>query len=180
MFTKGKKITKEIGLRLQEVRQQTGLSAREMAVRLKVTTGGYTKNEGGLSIPNIDSLRHLTLDFDISMDWLLFNKGPRFFKKKTERENELEQTVAELTRVEAALRNEIADRDREIVELKGKLPKTPYGESGAIEIIPEVRELLDQMEKDPVFYHRLMLNFQEFKQQKQLPVESGKEPLPGS
>ena len=175
MFSKGKKTTKEIALRLQEVRKQTALSSAEMALRLGVSTGCYAKNEGGLHIPNLDSLRRLTMDFDISMDWFLFGKGPRLYKEKSEREKELEKTVEEMTRSSEALRNEITDLNREIADLKKQSEeehkKIAREKAGALEMIPEVRELLDFMAQDPIFYHRLLLYFQEFKQQKKIPAE---------
>jgi DNA-binding XRE family transcriptional regulator len=57
MHTKGsKKIVQEIATRLQEARQQAGLSIKEMAARLGVTRDGYAKNEKGMNILNIESL----------------------------------------------------------------------------------------------------------------------------
>jgi transcriptional regulator with XRE-family HTH domain len=66
---------------------------REMAVRLHITPGAYSKNERGLNFPGLDTLRCLTRDFDISMDWLIFEKSPMYNKEKEQREKELEQTV---------------------------------------------------------------------------------------
>ena len=196
MYAKDKKIVQEIALRLQEVRQQTGLSIKEMAAQLGVTRDGYAKNERGQNILNIDSLKRLGQKFNISMDWLLFNRGPSQYKEKGKREQELEIMVDEMTRAETGLRSEAAAMQQEVEELKRRLEIYRQEESEAIELKgeveglksrlaeeykkqemarqegakvlemnPEVRELLDYMAQDPVFYHRLMLNFQEFRTQ---------------
>ncbi|UCH95726.1 MAG: helix-turn-helix transcriptional regulator [Candidatus Aminicenantes bacterium] len=65
----------------QKLREQAGLSTREMAARMGMTHGGYSKNERGINFPGLDTLQRLSRDFDISMDWLIFNKGPMHYHR---------------------------------------------------------------------------------------------------
>ncbi|MCP5102815.1 MAG: helix-turn-helix transcriptional regulator [bacterium] len=70
------------GLRLREVREQLRFSPVEMAARMGIKAGSYYKNENGETFPGLRTLARLQKDFDISMDWLIFNKGPMNFKEK--------------------------------------------------------------------------------------------------
>lgn len=70
------------GLRLREIREQLRLSRVEMAARMGIKPNSYYKNENGETFPSLRSLSLLQKDFDISMDWFIFNKGTIFFKEK--------------------------------------------------------------------------------------------------
>ncbi|MCP5102573.1 MAG: helix-turn-helix transcriptional regulator [bacterium] len=70
------------GLRLRAVREQLRFSPVEMAARMGIKTGGYYKNENGETFMGMRTMDRLQKDFDISMDWLIFNKGPMYFKEK--------------------------------------------------------------------------------------------------
>jgi len=154
-----RKAKQAIALRLYEIRKQAGYSRIEMASRLGITNGGYNKNESGENSPCLDSLRRLSGDFEISMDWFFFNKGPMHYKEKGEREKELEKKVAEL---------EEEQRKRE-------------EKAGTIEMRTEVRELLAYMENNAMFYFELMLYFQKFKMHQMESRELAESPaLPGS
>lgn len=156
MYTKGSKLVKEVALRLQQLRKRAGLSASEMAGRVGITRGGYSKNERGKNLPGLETISIIAKDFDISMDWLFFNKGPMHYKEREKREKELEQTVEKLTQTAEELKHRLDEANR-------KQEKADREKAEAIETIPEVRELLDHMARDQVYYHRLMLEFQEYK-----------------
>jgi len=173
MFVRDDKLIKEVGVRLQQVRKRAGISREEMALRMGITTGAYIKNERGMNFPGLITLKRLARDFDISMDWLIFNKEPMHYKKKREREIELEQTVKELEQKVEELSQVVNESGRAAEELthqldeeRKKQEKAAEERAKAIEMRPEVRDLLDYMEQDAVFYHRLMLNFQEFRLKK--------------
>lgn len=70
------------GLRLRKVRDQLRFSRVEMAARMGIKPVGYYKNENGETFPGLRSLDRLQKDFDISMDWFIFNKGPMYYKEK--------------------------------------------------------------------------------------------------
>ncbi len=76
------------GLRLRKIRDQLRLSRVEMAARMGIKPVGYYKNENGETFPSLRSLARLEKDFDISMDWFIFNKGPMFFKEKQQEKKE--------------------------------------------------------------------------------------------
>lgn len=75
-------LLENIGRRLRRVRKQLNYSLGEMAGNLKVSKSGYYKNEKGITFPGVLTLDHLQWAYDISMDWLIFNKGPVFYKEK--------------------------------------------------------------------------------------------------
>jgi len=71
-----------VGERLAKVRRQLNYSRQEMARMLGLNHSGYSKNESGETFPGVNTLSLLQKNFDISMDWLIFNKGPMVFKDK--------------------------------------------------------------------------------------------------
>ena len=135
MESKKKKTSREIGLKLMKIREQESWSQTEMAARLGVTASAYHKNEKGENTPCIASLHRLWKDFDISMNWLFFDAGPKFRKDSSRKEQELAIEVERLKQ----------------------------GRTAAIVEKPEVRELLECMERIPMLYHDIMLRFQQFK-----------------
>lgn len=152
MQSNKKVILQAAALRLKNVREQAGFNGREMASRLGLSAPGYNKNEQGSNFPGIDTLQALSEKFNISMDWFLFGKGPMNYKEKGEKEKQLEQRVKTLEHnlegmVEESKKHEEALQER----------------AGAIEMKPEVREVLDYMASHPVFYHELMLYFHRHK-----------------
>ena len=58
------------------------------------------------------------------------------------------------------------DLKKQLTEEREKQEKVAEEREKDFDMRPEVRELLVYMEQDQVFYHKLMLNFQEFKNQK--------------
>ncbi len=84
-----------IGARMRIIRKQLGHSGPEMASVLSIDRTAYYKNESGRNFPGTLTLYRLQKNFDISMDWLIFNKGPMIFKNKKQEEKKpglLEQT----------------------------------------------------------------------------------------
>ena len=79
--TKGT-FNQSVGERLAKVRRQLNYSRSEMAGILGLKHSGYSKNETGETFPGVYTLNLLQKNFDISMDWLLFSKGPMVFKDK--------------------------------------------------------------------------------------------------
>jgi transcriptional regulator with XRE-family HTH domain len=125
-----KKILPQVAARLKKIRRQIGCDKKEMAARLGVTTSGYYKNEHGETLPSVSSLKRLSDDFNISMDWFFFNKGPMHYEEKAKKEMELEQEVkklnAELNQERKNLQAECKKRDE---ELKKHQEKTAFIES---------------------------------------------------
>lgn len=76
-----KTLMKEIGSRFERVRGEKDYSRAVMAAHLNLTPGGYAKYERGDGFPSVLSLAILLEKFDLSLDWLVFNKGPMHFSE---------------------------------------------------------------------------------------------------
>lgn len=77
-----RKLLEAIGSRLKKVRFTLGYSQEKMAPHLGVQRTGYAKNEKGETLPGLYALTVLANNFKISLDWLLCNKGPMYYKEK--------------------------------------------------------------------------------------------------
>ncbi|MCP5050792.1 MAG: helix-turn-helix transcriptional regulator [bacterium] len=75
-------LNRQVGRRLRQLRKQFNRSLDEMAKKMGVSKSAYYKNEGGLHIPDWKTLNLLQSEYNISLDWLIFNKGPRNFQTK--------------------------------------------------------------------------------------------------
>jgi hypothetical protein len=96
------------------------------------------------------------------MDWLLFGRGPMFFKEKAQKEMELEHAMKELnTQLDRERKNHEAECKKKEEELKNQRQKASF-----IESRPDMKELLEHMEQDAIFYHELMLYFRKYKIEK--------------
>ena len=105
-------IRKSIGLRLKLLRDQYKLSRDEMARKLGLSRSGYFKNEYGLTLPKLETLLCLEKDFDISMNWLFFEKGPIHYKDLLVEKGLVKKTLSlEKTIPETADLIEYMDKD---------------------------------------------------------------------
>jgi len=83
-----KKTLRAVGERLKQLREHLDYSRQKMGALLDLTANGYGKNENGETFLSIASLRGLSKDLNVSMDWLLFNRGSMFFPEQTAEEKE--------------------------------------------------------------------------------------------
>jgi transcriptional regulator with XRE-family HTH domain len=158
---------KAAGVRLKKLRKHVNCDKKQMASRLGIVTNTYYKNESGLNLPSLTTLKRLVDDFDLSMDWLLFGRGSMFFKEKAQKEKELEQAVKELnTQLDRERKNHETECKKKEEELKNQRQKAAF-----IESRPDMKELLEHMEQDAIFYHKLMLYFQEYKIEKKKSIK---------
>ena len=130
------KFMQETGTRLRKLREALGCTREEMAESVGYTESGYAKNELGVHFPGIFSLSRLSKKFDVSMDWLLFGKGPMYYKSK-----ETEKKVVPRKEEDSLM----ADLEK---------------------VMPDVRELLGHMKQDPKLRHEVLLNFYKYKENK--------------
>ncbi len=84
MGIKNGKLLAQIGKRFEKVRLDLGLSPKDMAQTLDIQSSGYQKNEKGQTTPSLRTLGNMLKRHDISMNWLLFNKGPVKMEEKPE------------------------------------------------------------------------------------------------
>jgi len=95
MLSKNKTVRRDIGLKLKAMREERQWSQTEMAKHLGVNASVYHKNENGIHLPSVSTLHRLWDTFDISMNWLFFDDGPKHRKDNRKKEMELAQAVEE-------------------------------------------------------------------------------------
>ncbi len=97
-----RKSVKAISGKFKYVREMLRISPNSMAARMGVSRSSYDKYEYGGAFPSPIGLKVLANDFNISLDWLIADKGPIIYKEKTE----LTATMSDVnTDVKALLAN---------------------------------------------------------------------------
>jgi uncharacterized protein YlxW (UPF0749 family) len=99
-------------------------------------------------------LNRLTIEFDISLGWFFFNKGPMYYKEK-QRAEELEKELAQLRKEAAGMQEKAAEMQQELeqagqkiteVEKELERKKTVEAIAAETELTPEVKGLVDSMD----------------------------------
>lgn len=139
------------GVRLRELRRQLGVDRTEMARRLRVSPQAYNKNDRGITFPGKESLEILEKEYDISMDWLIFGKGPMYYKQERQRVESLEK---ELSALKQEREQELEQAQTREKEAAGKITVADR---------PGLKELFAYMERFPMLYHEIMVHFENFK-----------------
>jgi transcriptional regulator with XRE-family HTH domain len=157
------KFLNSIGQRLLKLRQHLRHSRPEMAARLKITVNAYGKNETGVNFPDLDSLHCLSVDFGVSMDWLLFGNEPMFIRER-QKAVEMEKNAADMgkqfndLKVEMEhLREQMSEKDNELLRLKD-IAETVSN----LTLEPDMQELVDRMKQDPLLRHKILTDFYRF------------------
>ncbi|MGD2090445.1 MAG: helix-turn-helix transcriptional regulator [Candidatus Aminicenantes bacterium] len=148
-----REFSQEVGRQLKMLRRQLGYSRTEMAEQFGISNNALGKNENGESFPNVQTLHRLASQFDISMDWFLFNKGSMYYKEKKTTE-ELEKEVARLQKELEQARMIDKETKQEIIE------GVPDAEP---QLAPDVRELVEHMAKIPLLHYEILAYFHRFK-----------------
>jgi transcriptional regulator with XRE-family HTH domain len=139
-----KDLLKDIGYRLKKVREALNNSGPQMASEFGVMRSSYLRNESGKTCPGIMSMRILGNRFNISLDWLICEKGPMYYREK-------EQKHAEKV-------GESQEAAKAALEVK-PAPET-------LDSLPEdIRELLDHMKRIPLLRYETLASFHKFKQE---------------
>jgi len=141
-------ILRKTGVRLRKVRGQLGYTRSEMAARLGITVNGYRKNESGECFPNPQSLFRLSSEYDVSMDWLYFNKGTMYHK--------------EMKRLEDLEKAEPEGLEQQLADCKVQLEDLEQETAAIRQAAPDVKEMVIHMEQYPILYHELLLHFHQF------------------
>jgi len=81
-----KTLLKDVGDKLRKARKPLKYSQNEMADRLDAYRTSYHRYERGETSPQLTALYELAKTFDISLDWLIADKGPMYFKEKEVKE----------------------------------------------------------------------------------------------
>lgn len=79
-----RKSVRSICGKFKVIREMLRISPNSMAARMGVSRSSYDKYEYGGAFPSTLGLKVLAIDFNISLDWLIADKGPIIYKEKTE------------------------------------------------------------------------------------------------
>ncbi len=140
------KAYRNIGKRLQDLREDLDLSNAEMARLCKLVKRSYIRNEEGATYPSITTLNQLSEGYNVSMDWLLFDEGTMYRQKISDT-----PPTPEITET------------REQTDENERAEQTERQELPEIASQDEVRELLEHMDRIPMLKYELLLQFQNFK-----------------
>jgi len=77
-----KKLLKQIGQKLQEIRQPLNHSHSAMADSIGINRSSYFRYENGETTPQVTSLYKLGSKYGISLDWLIMDRGPMYCNGK--------------------------------------------------------------------------------------------------
>ena len=129
-----------VGNKLRALRRQLNYSRARMAAYFELSVSGYSKNENGETLPGLSTLRRLSDDFEISLDWLILNKGPKYFKEKeAPKQEELDQ-----------------EKQQQQKQVEEKVVRWEA-------VMPDVKDLLEYMEQDPLLRHEVLAFFYKYK-----------------
>jgi hypothetical protein len=112
--------------------------------KIRIAGVTYVNNENGRTIPNFFTLYNMGYQFDVSLDWFVFNEEPVYRTEKTVEKKM--QEVSPLSQLQA--------------------------------LLPDIKELLDHMDKIPLLRYEILVQFFKFKEEHQAMVERAMKPLP--
>jgi len=143
-------ILRGLSVRMMEVRQRLDLNRSQMAEILGMSRNTLGKVESGAYFPNLPALHILSERYHVSMDWLIFNKGPSDLRKS----------------------QPLAGADAEPLEPGTQTqpttlsaPQTPPEPNAHPD--PDIRELLETMQEDKHIHHSILAYLQELIKKKE-------------
>jgi transcriptional regulator with XRE-family HTH domain len=123
-----RKSVRAISGKFKNVREMLRISPDNMAARMGVTRSSYNKYEYGGAFPSPIGLKTLANDFDISLDWLIADKGPVIYKEKTgltadmaDVKNDVKSLLADMERIPLLRYEVLAHYHKFILEHKDLL-----------------------------------------------------------
>lgn len=136
------------GKKIEKIRLSLDYSTSQMAKKINLHNVTYNRIEKGKSIPSFNTLRHLGNNLDVSLDWLICDKGEMFFPEKNDptKTPQPQQTTQDTTQETGGERinyNNIPEPQRE-----------------------DVKELLEHMENNPRLRYEILAQFYRFKEEK--------------
>ncbi len=146
-----KDLLKDIGYKLKKIREALNYSSPDMASRFGVVRSSYLRNESGQTCPDIQTMRILGTAFDVSLDWLICDKGPMYYREKEPSRTQPEKPV-----------EKIVDPQVPQTGLQTGLETKPSLEIP--DTVPEdIRELLEHMKRIPLLRYQILAAFHKFK-----------------
>jgi transcriptional regulator with XRE-family HTH domain len=138
-----KTLVKDVASKLRKIREPLGYNHREMGELLSAQRSSYTRYEKGETFPREVALYRLGEKFDISLDWLILDRGPMYYKEKE------------------------AIKEEKKEEKKDTEPPAP-GKT----LPDDVLELVEVMEQVPILRYKVLLYFHELKKEHKEMIES--------
>ncbi len=92
-----KTLLREIGYKLRKLRDPLRYKVGEMADSIGNERTSYNRYEQGKTPPKLMTLYRLAETYDISLDWLIRNKGPMYCKEKETTKTEPHPTLDSLS-----------------------------------------------------------------------------------
>jgi transcriptional regulator with XRE-family HTH domain len=77
-----RKLRKEIGARLAQLRESLNLPRTKISGMIDIDRASIQRYEEGQYFPEISTLATLSGVFGVSLDWLVVNRGPMYYKEK--------------------------------------------------------------------------------------------------
>lgn len=145
-------LLKDFSYKLRKYRESLRYSHRRMAELFGTVKANYTRYENGKIFPNFFGLYYFAFKTGISLDWLVCNKGPMFYKEKI-KEKEEKKEVSEEKKV-------TTEKEKPQPEPAGKIPDD------------EIKDLVDHMERIPLLRHEVLVTFYTFKEKHKEMVEA--------
>lgn len=158
---------KDAAARLLAIRKTFKLTPSQMAGRLRITPSTYYKAERGENLFGIVTLKRLTLEFGISIDWLVYNHGPQYLSDKT-KIDDLEKIYREMKQScddQIKTLNKAVALEREKNKRLTEPPEVPGGRYSPL-VNEDIKELLEYFETDSSYFHEMMLHFKKHKENK--------------
>jgi len=90
-----KTLLKDFAYKLRKVRESLKYTQRKMADYFGTEKTNYTRYENGKIFPSFIGLYYFANSSGISLDWLVWGKGPRYYKEKLEEEKDDKQVIEE-------------------------------------------------------------------------------------
>lgn len=127
----------DIGYKLRKVREALKLRNSELADHIRFNRSSFNRYESGKTPPGIITLFSLGKKFNISLDWLICNKGEMFYKEKV-----------------------VSESKKETLEIPAPSPQLILDSLSG-----DIRELLEHMERIPLLRYEILTYFLKFKDQ---------------
>ena len=141
---KRNELIRKVAERLKKIRQVHRYDANTMAAKLGVTTNTYRRNENSNSLPDAYSLYYLGKTLNISMDWLISERGPMYFTEtKPGKEEEL--------------------------NVEKKETPSPYTLPPVLQNLEDdLKDLFDTMQQSPQLRYEILAHFHKYKKEQKI------------
>ncbi|MCP4215487.1 MAG: helix-turn-helix transcriptional regulator [bacterium] len=155
-----------VGGRLEQLRKHLSFDAKTMVYRMRISEWSYRQYKQGNHLPGLPSLRSLVKEFNLSLDWLFYGKGPMIFRDDSEvsraahealeaERAKFKETLEKMKAAEAERNAAEADRKAAEAEKKAAEAEKKVAEAKSIAAEEEKnRQILQARQNDP-FYREM-------------------------